>query len=283
MCIRDSDGTADKDADPWWKVDATAKAGVGVKVDKCLKVLWRSFCIEFDKSKDDIFSRTVRVADAGGPYDAGDDVADDLEGDGVQVTNPETNEDSGGTGRVPGLFDGNDAWVLSTGSIGDVPGGDSSFQASTDRGVPGNAMLESLGGFPTYDATFVSMDVTPAGNRLRIEYLFATEEYPEWIGTGFNDVMGIFVNGENCATVPGTSEAVSVNTINDQVNSEYFVDNLGSQVPTVMNGLTVPLTCTVPVTPGVPVEVLIGVADSSDGVLDSAVALVDGGISSYDE
>ena len=47
---------------------------------------------------------------------------------------------------------------------------------------------------------------------------------------------------------------------------------------TTMDGLTVPLTCSVPVTPGQPVTVQIAVADTSDHVLDSAVALVDGGI-----
>ncbi len=47
---------------------------------------------------------------------------------------------------------------------------------------------------------------------------------------------------------------------------------------TSMDGLTVPLTCSVPVTPGQPVTVQIAVADTTDGIYDSAVALVDGGI-----
>ncbi len=274
---------ADKDANPWWTVDANAAAGVGVKVNKCLKILWKDVCLKFDRSKDDIFSKTVRIADSGGPYDAGSDIADDIGGDGVDITDPDTNEDTGGTGRVPDLFDGNDAWVLSTGSIADVPGSDSSIQASTDRGASGNATLSELSGHDTYDATFISMTVTPTGNRLKVDYLFATEEFPEYVGSAYNDVMGVFVNGTNCAVVPGTSAAVSVNTVNDQTNSQYFVDNRSGQVPTVMNGLTVPLSCEVAVTPGVPVQVLIGVADASDGILDSAVALVDGGITSYTE
>jgi hypothetical protein len=45
-----------------------------------------------------------------------------------------------------------------------------------------------------------------------------------------------------------------------------------------MDGLTVPSTCDVPVTPGKAVTVQIAVADTSDHVFDSAVALVDGGI-----
>src|SRR5438270_890492 len=39
-----------------------------------------------------------------------------------------------------------------------------------------------------------------------------------------------------------------------------------------------PLTCTVPVTPGQQVTVQIAVADTSDHVYDSAVAALDGGI-----
>jgi hypothetical protein len=46
-----------------------------------------------------------------------------------------------------------------------------------------------------------------------------------------------------------------------------------------MDGLTTPLTCSVPVTPGEPlVTVRIAVADAGDRAFDSAVALLDGGI-----
>jgi hypothetical protein len=45
-----------------------------------------------------------------------------------------------------------------------------------------------------------------------------------------------------------------------------------------MDGLTVPLTGSVPVTVGKPVTVEIVAADTSDHVCGSAVALLDGGI-----
>jgi hypothetical protein len=45
-----------------------------------------------------------------------------------------------------------------------------------------------------------------------------------------------------------------------------------------MDGITTPFTCSVPVTPGQPVTIKIAVADASDGIYDSAVALLDGGI-----
>jgi hypothetical protein len=92
--------------------------------------------------------------------------------------------------------------------------------------------------------------------------------------------MEVLVDGSNCALVPGTTTPVAVNTVNAQTNGQYYVDNAAgaSGYHTSMDGLTVPLTCSVPVTPGQPVTVRIAVADSSDGVFDSAVALVDKGI-----
>jgi hypothetical protein len=92
--------------------------------------------------------------------------------------------------------------------------------------------------------------------------------------------MAVYVKGQNCALVPGTTEPVSINTINAQTNSGYYVDNMtgASGYQTTFDGLTKPLVCSVPVTPGVPVQVKIAVADASDAIYDSAVALVDKGI-----
>ena len=198
---------ADKDANPWWKVDAVGSAGVGVAINACVKVLFKNACINFDKHKDDLFSKRVRIIDSGGPLgtpNPGSEIAGDVAGPGVAITSPDSGG-TAGTGRVPSFDGQGDAWVLSTGLIAQVTGTDSSFFASSDRGEPGNATLSSLAGEETQDATFVNMTVTPSGNRLRIDYMFGSEEYPEYVGSSYNDVMGVFVNGQNCATVPGTS------------------------------------------------------------------------------
>ena len=110
--------------------------------------------------------------------------------------------------------------------------------------------------------------------------MFASEEYPEFVGSQYNDVMAVCVNGQNCALVPGTNNPVSINTINDHTNASYYVDNAtgAAGYSTSMDGLTVPLTCNLPVTPGQPVTIRIAVADAGDYAYDSAVALIDGGI-----
>ena len=144
----------------------------------------------------------------------------------------------------------------------------------------GDEALSNLAGFPTYDAAAYQVSVVPTGHTLHGRYVFASEEYPEYVGSNYNDVMAVWVNGTNCATVPGTNQPVSVNTINANENSNLYVDNStgAAGYSTSMDALTTPLTCSVPVTPGQKVTVRIAVADTSDRILDSAVALLDGGI-----
>jgi hypothetical protein len=182
-------------------------------------------------------------------------------------------------GYVPGFIPGKKSWVLSTGDIAAAVGEPSAF-ASTDLGGSGDADLTTLAGRPTYDAVTYSATVIPTGSTLHVRYIFASEEYPEFVGSAFNDVMAVYVNGVNCATVPGTNDPVSINTINAGENSAYFVDNSAgaSGLGTTMDGLTTPLECKAPVTIGKPITVKITVADASDRIYDSAVALLDQGI-----
>lgn len=87
---------------------------------------------------------------------------------------------------------------------------------------------------PTYDAVRSTATVLPEFDTLHVVYVSASEEYPEYVGSVYNDVMEVRVNGERCSAVPGT---------------------------------------------GLPEEIVvsIAIADTSDRVWDSAVALVGGG------
>jgi hypothetical protein len=209
----------------------------------------------------------------------GETPTDDVVGDGVSVIDDDLVGSSDQWGKVEGFVPGESTWVLSTGRIQDAVG-EPSFFASTALGGGGDADLSALSGFPTHDSTAFSVTLVPNGQTLKVRYAFASEEYPEYVGSSYNDVMAVFVDGENCALVPGTQSPVSVNTVNADENANYFIDNqLGAAgYGTTMDGLTVPLTCSVPVTPGEPVTVKIAVADASDQIYDSAVALLDGGI-----
>lgn len=202
-----------------------------------------------------------------------------LLGSGVSKVSDGTTGSADQWGHVDGFVPGKKTWVLSTGLVADAVGTPDQF-ASTDLGLPGDPDLTALAGYPTHDAASYQVTLIPKNSTLHVRYVFASEEYPQFVGSQYNDVMAVYVNGKNCAFVPGTTEPVSVNTINYKTNSQYFVDNTtgANGYHTTMNGLTVPLTCSVPVTPGQQVTVRVAVADTSDGIYDSAIALVDGGI-----
>lgn len=276
----------DINANPWWKLGARVKGGVGIKVP----------ALKIDKSKDDLYNGYFGLLDAGGPLKKPSGggapaptppsgleiVTNDLTGSGISSAGAEGYlGDPEQFAKLEGLTSGGPTWVLTTGRVGEV-NGEPEFFASTDFELPGNDLLSFLSGEETHDAALYAVDVVPAGGTLRIRYIFASEEYPEFVDSDYNDVMAVLVNGSNCALVPGTSTPVSVNGINHLTNSDLYIDNStgASGLNTVFDGVTVPLTCTMPVTPGVPAHIVFGIADASDGIFDSAIALPVDSISS---
>jgi hypothetical protein len=163
-------------------------------------------------------------------------------------------------------------------------GGPDGNSNSTNFGLPGDADLTALSGFATFDATVLEFDFVPQLSTAQFQYVFSSEEYSDFANTRFNDVFAFLVNGVNCALVPGTSDPVSVNTINNGQDTggdptphhpELFRDNVRPTVTidSQMDGLTVVLTCTANVNPGVPNHMKLAIADASDSILDSAIFL----------
>ena len=73
------------------------------------------------------------------------------------------------------------------------------------------------------------------------DYIFGSDEYPEYVDSPFNDVFAFYLNGENIAVLPNDDDddvddgsssssssnitAVSINTVNALRNSRYFHEN----------------------------------------------------------
>ena len=67
----------------------------------------------------------------------------------------------------------------------------------------------------TTDSTVLVFDVDITGNDLYFNFVFASEEYNEFVNQGFNDVVGLFIDNQNYALVNGAgSPAVSIDTVN---------------------------------------------------------------------
>ena len=115
--------------------------------------------------------------------------------------------------------------ILSSGNVADAPKSASTV-ASTSNGTPGDPVLTALdGGIATYDAATLSFSFTTTTGAISFQYVFGTEEYPTYVGSAYDDVFGFFVDGKNIALVPGTTQPVSVNTVNTGANPAYFRDN----------------------------------------------------------
>jgi hypothetical protein len=225
-------------------------------------------------------------------------LADVLGGSGVTISNvtytgalTAAGTFAGGTGIV-GFEDG---VVLGSGAVGSITGPNTQDGVTTAHGTPGDAELDALVGAGTQDAAVLEFDLVPSASVLEFRYVFSSDEYNEFVSegvtTGVNDVFGFFVNGRNCATVPGTGDPVSINTINggnpfgtldpaagvvakrpDLYRNNDLSDG-GGAIDTEADGLTVVLTCTAPVTAGQPNRVKLAIADRGDGSLDSNVFL----------
>lgn len=179
--------------------------------------------------------------------------------------------------------------ILSSGDIHLAAGPNNAAGAGVHYGRPGDQELDALldtlepetdpEPLDTEDAAVLEFDLTPSNNLLQFDFVFASEEYPEFIASLKNDAVAIFVDGQNIAWVPGTTEPVCVFTVNSGRNSEYFQCNFYDCEQTFdfqFDGFTSraahpSLTASTAVQTGVPVHVKIVIADEDDDVYDSAV------------
>ena len=88
--------------------------------------------------------------------------------------------------------------IISTGSVFNAIGPNSVQNKTTNTLGGSDAQLAALvPGFTIFDAAVLEFDFTPISDTLKLEYVFASEEYPEWVGSSYNDVFGFFVSGPN--------------------------------------------------------------------------------------
>jgi hypothetical protein len=192
---------------------------------------------------------------------------------------------SGGTGIV-GFESG---IMLSSGSVGAAVGPNTDGGTSTICDAAGDPDLEALiPGATTQDASVLEFDFVPTASTVTFQYVFASEEYPEYVGSAFNDVFGFFVNGVNQALIPGKTTPVAINNVNDVgasggENPIFFVDNTcgeqGCPRDTQADGLTQVLSFTAQVNPNQTNHIKLAIADAGDPVLDSWVFLAGGTLS----
>ncbi len=197
------------------------------------------------------------------------------------------------TGKVNGIFQPNSTSEYT--SYGVVP----------DRmnTVKGDSELDKLANGKSQDAAIIEFDFVPVKNVIEFKYVFASEEFIEYVGSEFNDVFGFFLSGpgivgnKNLAVLNDGKTPISVNTINQRKNPAYFRDNtyenlainrkdaaIAKLYQTLeFDGLTTVLIAQSEVEPFKVYHLKIAIADVADEFLDSGVFLKATSFSSVEE
>lgn len=162
---------------------------------------------------------------------------------------------------------------------------------------PGDADLNYLStlfgsGSESHDACIIELDVFAATNEVVFEYVFGSEEYPEYIfnAGGFNDIFAFLVSGPgitgdpnlsnsamNIAVLPNSTIPVQIDSVNNQANWQYYRNNELSQtiqydgLTSDYLGVKKSLTARVPVIPCNTYHLKLAIADRGDEAFDSGV------------
>lgn len=229
-----------------------------------------------------------------------------LVGPGVAISNVTVNGAPGAYGQFWGGQNGSgnvhieSGVLITTGSIFNAVGPNSYPNNQTGINFfPGYGPLEEIVQAETGDATVIEFDVTVSGDRLEFQYVFASEEYNEYVYQGYNDGFAFFISGpgitgtQNLAIIPETLEPVSVNTINNGYdedcpssgegivyNSQLFVENCTGTTHQY-DGLTKILRAHAEgLTPCGTYHLILAIADTGDFEYDSGVFIGAGTFSS---
>ncbi|THH35338.1 Hint domain-containing protein [Aliishimia ponticola] len=211
-------------------------------------------------------------------------MAETIFGDDVTITGASYNGDfrssgvySNGDTVTPGVTPSDQGVILSTGFVSDFTnssGQENQSNSTSSNTTGGNniADFNAAAGARTYDAAYLDVDFVPTGDLLTMQFVFASEEYPEFQSSVYQDFVGVWINGTLVEIDVGNGDTDPGN-INSGENSNLYIDNSNDAFNTEMDGFTVTMTLTVPVNAGSVNSIRIGIADVADSTYDSALLI----------
>jgi subtilisin-like proprotein convertase family protein len=151
--------------------------------------------------------------------------------------------------------------------------------------------LQSLSSISLRDVAYYKITFQSYNDSIRFKYVFASEEYPEFACSDFNDIFGFFIQGPgyptptNIAIIPGTNLPVSINNVHPTnpaydpcpaLNNQFYIANNNSNLSPTYDGYLTPFFAEAAVIPCETYTMIIAIADASDSVYDSGV-FIEGG------
>ena len=186
--------------------------------------------------------------------------------------------------------------ILSTGRAESAMGPNQYTDMGTAMGSQGNPLLDEIGTGRSFDACELSFEFQSPNDSIKFNYIFASEEYPEFVHKGVNDIFAFFIEdlqtGEkrNLGVFGTKSEAINVDNINGIKNAELYIENgrwdqnnvlqwkdnpgLGELAMTYeYDGFTSRMSAGSRIIPGRKYRITFVIADVGDRIYDSAVFL----------
>ncbi len=196
--------------------------------------------------------------------------------------------------------------LLTTGWFFNAMGPNESVITGNAYGRPGDSDLKKV--FPDatiIDAAGLTFDIIPSSDRIDLQFVFASEEYPENVCGIFHDAIGIFISGPsptwpytyNARNIAKTGEnglPVCANSVNPGMTGangnpanclsldydSMYVDNTGGQF-IEHDGYTRPFQTGIDVIPYKTYTIKLVIADTGDGIGDSGFFIAAGETSPY--
>jgi len=212
-----------------------------------------------------------------------------ISGQGVQILNPQVHCAATGYGKYNATNSNlniTEGLLLTTGTINNAIGPNNVGNKTTYFGAQNTPstypLLNSYTGRTTWEYCEFEFDIVPQGDTIKFDFVFASEEYEEWVGSQYNDVFGFFISGpgivadagaapyHNIALIPNTSTAVTINNVNQNSYTQYYQNN-NNGTSVQYDGFTRGLTAISQVQPCQTYHLKLVVADVSDKLWDSGV------------
>lgn len=212
-------------------------------------------------------------------------------------------------------FPFNSGIIMTTGKItvAEGPNNTGSKTDSLNGGIPdaGLSAIATPYNLGPDGASVLEFNFVSISGMVSFEYVFASEEYPEFVCTSFNDVFAFYLTGpdpalngnvstRNIALIPGTTLPVAINNLNGGVSagsvtpcylsySSFYQSGLGSQYiqfdgytvipatsPEAVNGQRSGLYAKARIVPCATYTMRLSIANVSDYSYDSGVFLKEG-------
>ncbi|MDA3856935.1 MAG: Hint domain-containing protein [Roseovarius sp.] len=220
------------------------------------------------------------------------EMAQTIFGDGVQIISASYTGDRDSSGIYtngdtisPGVTPSDTGVMFSTGDLRGFTNNNffqsnqSTSTTTNSSGPNGDPAFNAAAGAQTFDASYMDVDFIPTGDVMTMQFVFASEEYPEYATGAFQDFVGVWINGNLVPLSVGDGE-IDPNNLNAGSASNLFIDNTQDQFNTEMDGFTATLTLTIPVNAGELNSIRIGIADVTDRNYDSTVLIAGNSVQS---